>query len=219
MTTSNPTFPQRLTEVDELICQDHYYLTAEDKCYFLGEYTARKGYTYSATNGLIINIKKSVEKRGTPQWKYKRQAIAKAAASFRSAICENFINSVTCVPIPPSKKKTDPLYDDRVIRLIHAIRPTPPLDLRELVVQAESTTAVHDSAIRKTPEELEELYRIDQNLLKPIPVAIAIFDDVLTTGAHFRAMKSIISKSFKNIPIFGFFVARRVPETIDFDSF
>jgi hypothetical protein len=41
---SDGTFPQRLTKVDELTRQDHYWLEPDDECLFLGEYTARKGY-------------------------------------------------------------------------------------------------------------------------------------------------------------------------------
>ena len=54
--TSGSTFPQRLTKIDDLALPDHYYLTAEDDCYFLGEYTARKGYAFSPTNQLVLNF-------------------------------------------------------------------------------------------------------------------------------------------------------------------
>jgi len=36
--TSGSTFPQRLTKIDDLTRPNHYYLTAGDHCYFLGEY-------------------------------------------------------------------------------------------------------------------------------------------------------------------------------------
>jgi hypothetical protein len=56
--TSGDTFSQRLTKIDELALPDHFYLTAADDCYFLGEYTARKGYAFSATNQLVLNFQK-----------------------------------------------------------------------------------------------------------------------------------------------------------------
>lgn len=61
--TSASTFPQRLTKIDDLTRPDHFYLTPEDACYFLGEYTARKGYAFSPTNQLVLNFKKSLDKR------------------------------------------------------------------------------------------------------------------------------------------------------------
>ena len=83
--TSGATFPQRLTKVDELIRPDHSYLTADDTCYFLGEYSARKGYAFSPTNQLVLNFKKPVDRRGRPEWVHKERAIAAAAAAFRVA--------------------------------------------------------------------------------------------------------------------------------------
>jgi hypothetical protein len=80
---SASTFPQRLTKIDDLARPDHFYLTPADDCYFLGEYTARKGYAFSATNQLILNFKKSMNTRHTAQWRYKEQAIGDAAAPQR----------------------------------------------------------------------------------------------------------------------------------------
>ena len=107
--TSASTFPQRLTKIDDLARPDHFYLTAADDCYFLGEYTARKGYAFSATNQLVLNFKKSMDKRGTAQWRYKEQAIGDAATAFRAALNDEWLNIATLVPIPPSKAKDDPL--------------------------------------------------------------------------------------------------------------
>jgi hypothetical protein len=81
--TSKNIFPQRLTQVDALSRPDHYYLSSDDTCYFLGEYTAQKGYAFSATNSLIINFKKSVEKRGKAEWRYKEHAIQQGRGDAR----------------------------------------------------------------------------------------------------------------------------------------
>jgi hypothetical protein len=216
--TSDGTFPQRLTLVDELIRPDHSYLTAEDTCYFLGEYTARGGHSFSATNSLICNFKKSVEKRGQYQWRYKEQAIRQSAAAFRCAINGEWFDTATLVPIPPSKAKTDPLYDDRLAWMLQTIRPQPPLDIRELIVQRESTEAAHHSNNRPRPETLEALYEIDQTLVTPQPQVIGLFDDVLTTGAHFKAAQSLLNTVFPGIRVIGFFIARRAPETMDIED-
>ena len=53
-------------------------------------------------------------------------------------------NSATLVPIPPSKAKNDPLHDDRLIQMLRAIRPKGSLDIRELIVQMQSTAAAHE---------------------------------------------------------------------------
>lgn len=128
MATSQSSFPSRLTKVDAL-APDHWHLDESDECYFFGEYTAGGGYQFSPTNQLIYNLKKGVERRDKSEWWYKEQAINTVAAVFRQAIMPEAIDSITFVPIPPSKAKSDPLYDDRMTRMLLAIRPDPPLDV------------------------------------------------------------------------------------------
>lgn len=216
--TSNSTFPKRLTKVDDLSRPDHYHLTADDTCYYIGEYTARKGYSFSATNGLIINLKKSVSVKETPQWKYKKQAIKQAASALRAALNDDALNAVTFVPIPPSKSKSDPLYDDRLSCVLHTIRPNPSLDIRELILQQNSMDAVHFNENRLSPDDLKECYEIDKKLIEPLPNNIILFDDVMTTGSHFKAAQSILCEIFPNANILGLFIARRVPETVDIED-
>ena len=217
--TFGATFVSRLTEVDELTRPDHAYLAEDDVCYFIGEYTAREGYAYSATNQLVYNFKKTVDRRGRPEWRYKEQAIRTAAAAFRAALNPEALERLTFVPIPPSKAKDDPLYDDRLTRMLGAIRAEPQLDVRELIVQTVSTDAVHHAEVRLRPDEIEALYRIDEALTEPVPHFIAVVDDMLTTGAHFRASKSVLSARFPAAVVVGLFIARRVPNTSDLDDF
>ena len=47
----------------------------------------------------------------------------------------------------------------------------------------------------------------------PAPGALAIVDDLLTTGTHFQAVASVLSTRFLGAYIVGLFMARRVPET------
>lgn len=214
MTTSGRAFPQRLTKIDDLSRTDHYFLSEDDDCYFLGEYTARKGFSFSSTNDLILNFKKEVSRKERPEWAYKERAILQAATAFQAAL-EGTLGEWTFVPVPPSKFKGDPLYDDRLVRMLRAINSTPPLDVREIVVQRTSSEAAHDSADRPSPLELERGYDLDPaELARPIR-PIAVVDDVLTTGAHFAAMKSILVKHCNATRVIGLFIARRVPETED----
>lgn len=216
--TSSAIFPNRLTKVDDLTRRDHAYLTAVDACYFIGEYTARQGYSYSPTNDLILNFKKSVDRRHRPEWQYKERAMQVVAAAFRFALAPEALDHLTFVPIPPSRAIGDPLYDDRLPRMLRAIRPRPRLDIRELIIQTRSTEAAHGSDTRPRPEEIKAHYRIDEEITKPTPRFVAIVDDLLTTGAHFRAAKSILLARFQNAEILGLFIARRAPDTADIDE-
>ena len=202
-------FPNRFTEIDELTQLDHHLLNDDDQCYYLGEYTARKGYDYSTTNNLIINFKKPLDRKDKPDWKYKGIAIRQAAKAFRRGLKEN--PTCTFVPIPPSKKRGDPLYDDRVTKMLKAIWPDETTDVRELIFQVKSTEAAHWSQVRPSPDEIKAVYCIDEDLMNPKPARIAIVDDVLTTGAHFRAASEILEQHFPSTPICGLFIARRAP--------
>lgn len=68
--------------------------------------------------------------------------------------------------------------------------------VRELVVQTQSTDAVHEGD-RLTPHQLNAIYQIDESLCGPgDPKYIGVVDDMLTAGAHFRAMKDTLQARF-----------------------
>jgi hypothetical protein len=214
--TSKGNLADRLTQVDGLNRPDHHYLQEGDVCLYLGEYTARKGYAHSETNHLVVNFKKGVDRKGLPEWKYKGIAIRKAGGLLRQALTQDALQKATHVPIPPSKAKSDPQYDDRVLQMVRVCA-GPSADIRELVVQNFSTGASHESDSRPSPGDLVANYSIDQSLITPAPKLLLVYDDVLTTGAHFKAVQYMLRQAFPDVPIFGLFIARRVPESDDFD--
>ena len=88
------------------------------------------------------------------------------------------------------------------------------LDVRELIKQSESTQADHESSLRQSTEELTENYYIDQELVYPEPEEIVLFDDLLTTGKHFKAAQRVLRKQYPSVKIRGIFVARRIFEEL-----
>jgi len=83
-------------------------------------------------------------------------------------------------------------------------------DVRELIVTRASMTPAHISNVRPSVEELVDNYTVDENLATPTPTVIGVFDDLLTAGAHFRAAKAVLSARFREVPIIGIFIARRI---------
>ena len=201
--------PARFTKIDTLMQQDYYYLHENDDCWYLGEYM-EGGYEASKVNNLIINFKKDLKWKNTNSWHYKDRAIKSIAASFRNALNLSKIDSLTFVPVPPSAEKSDPNYDDRIFRMLNLIRPSPSLDVRELVLQTETTVQSHRSEDRLSPSQLIDIYRIDEALLASKASTLVIVDDVITTGSHFRAIKTKLAPRFPGARIKGLFVARRV---------
>ena len=224
MTSAQSSFPERLTKIDALTRVDHHYLREEDNCFFLGEYTARKGFAHSATNNLIMNFKKPMDRRGTAQWPHKAANIANAARALYKALNSSDLSGMTFVPVPPSKAKLDPMYDDRLMNLLQQfsalIRASNgyELDIRELVIQTSSTAAAHDGDARPSPPELVARYAVNEALLQNVRGRVVICDDVLTTGSHYRAMCNVLGTHLPGISFRGLFLARRAPEAMDFSA-
>ncbi|MCY4302004.1 MAG: hypothetical protein OXC68_09775 [Aestuariivita sp.] len=192
---------------------------------FLGEYNARKGFSHSATNNLIINFKKPLERKDRSEWRHKLRNIKIAANALYNAFGNADLRSYTFVPVPPSKARANPLYDDRMMVMLGTLSKLfyqnrgYHLDVREMVKQTRNTVAAHETDTRPEPAALVALYEIQQCMVSAAQDRIVICDDVLTTGCHFRAMEIVIMAAIPNATIYGMFLARRVPETIDFQLF
>jgi hypothetical protein len=72
--------------------------------FYLGEYTARRGFAFSETNSLINNLRKPMERRGRPEWRYKESAILTCGRMLREAISEEWLDAATLVPVPGSSR-------------------------------------------------------------------------------------------------------------------
>lgn len=203
--------PVRLRTIDETNQSDHYRLEASDKCHFLFEYTSGESYSYSLTNSLILNLKKKPSQSSRPGYHHKAADIAKCSRLLRETLNPKWLENGTLVPVPPSKQRTHPDYDDRMSRICRGISSNHAHDVRELVVQTRSMDAAHESPLsRPTIADLLSAYQIDEVLCSHEPTSIAIFDDVLTAGTHFKAMQSVLRRRFPSVPIVGIFIARRV---------
>ena len=163
-----------------------------------------------------------MDRRSQPGWSYKRRAVENAGRQLREALDAlnpKWLSIATLVPMPPSKVKSDPMYDDRLMQLLRVLGAGLQLDIREMIVQRDSTEAAHSAEARPRVEELSDNYVIDETLVDPPPRVIGMIDDVLTTGSHFKAAQRLLRRRFPSVMIYGIFVARRVPhsgDSIDF---
>ena len=204
----------RLTRIDELTRRDHWHLEPEDQCYWLREYTSHVGYQYSATNQLISNLKKPTDRKDRSEWKWKGLAIRQVAGELKSAIPERALRGWTFVPIPPSKVKGDPGYDDRMVQVVAGFCGSDS-DWRELLLQQRTMVAAHETAERPSPDEIAQNLAVNEGVSNPPSERIALVDDVLTTGAHFVAAKRVLQDRFPGCQIVGVFVARRVFDPVE----
>jgi len=207
----------RLLKIDELTRKDHTYLRPDDICLHLGEYFSGQGFDHSRTNGLIHNLKKPVDRRGKPEWRYKEQAIATIAEDLRRLLGQTAIERFTFIPIPPSKTKNDSLYDDRLVRILTQMGSGFQMDMREMLIQLRSSQANHTAPVRLSPNELSQNLSIEERLTVPEPTQIILFDDLLTAGSHYRACHDKLTTRFPNARIYGVFVARRALPKLEDD--
>ncbi|WP_417437249.1 hypothetical protein [Idiomarina abyssalis] len=204
----------KLIKIDESTIGRHRHLDGTDECYYFYEYTVGQGYEGSAPNQFILNFKKSVLRRGLQEYRYKQQAIHKAA----SLIANIQFSHWNFVPVPPSKTKDHPEYDSRLIDTLQiASQANDTILWREFIELQTSHNATHlQDGDRKTPEQLEDLYTFrpfDSNRNN-----FVIFDDVVTSGAHFKAIKHIILRHHPNATVRGLFLARSVYPEVSFEA-
>jgi hypothetical protein len=180
--------------LDDDLRTEHSYLTAADECRCVAEYLPGRGYRASYVNQLIVNLKcpLSAVWANPRRMHYKLCAIDEIARALRGAVSQSSVESATWVPIPPSRAAREADYDDRLQRIIAAAFGDYDLDLRRLLYQTEGTMADHVSSRRLTADALYRLIGLDQAMLglNPPRARIVLFDDVLTTGKHYKCFES-----------------------------
>lgn len=195
--------------IDAITIRRHYNLTSSDVCLYLGDCPIPLDFRASPISNLIANFKKQPSKKDTPAWRYKEQAIETIATHLANDLGADLVKSLTWVPVPPSKTKNHPEYDDRLMAVLEALsKMVGGLDIREMVSQIKDMEAVHVSGALRKPKALYDVYTLDKSLVEPRPEAIAIFDDLLTSGCHFKAMEMKIKDHFPDATCIGIFVGR-----------
>lgn len=205
--------PDRLTQIDDVNRGDHYFLDADDRCFFFGEYFSGKGFSGGPTNQLIHNfkIKPSILTANSARRRYKDEAIREIASGLRKAIPADLLPGMTFVPIPPSKIPGHVDYCDRSLRSLMTAFGGLGVDIRELLVQTASADADHESNDRISIEDLSDIVAVDQaSLQKSVRETVVLFDDVLTSGKHFKVCCRKIRAILPAQNIIGIFVARCV---------
>jgi hypothetical protein len=199
--------------IDELMMLNHSYLRRGDLCFFFGEYTSRAGYAHSTFNQFMNNFKKEPSKRNSPEWKYKIEAINIAAQVLTKAIEDlDDVSNMVFSPIPPSKTKKHTDYDDRLLQVLNLSSRllNGSIEIKELFESLIDRDPLHKSQQRLTPNQLAKNIVFHKDLLETQPREIVLFDDLITSGTHFRTCKDIINDVYPQILVTGLFIGRRV---------
>jgi len=203
-----------LLALDAQQCAEHAFLSAADRCHCLAEYLPGRGYRAGKVNQLIVNLKcpPSIAGLDARRRHYKQRAINDIAAVLRAALDRSQVERTTWIPIPTSRPECDADYDDRLPRILRAAFGHYRLDLRSALYQRQATPADHGSARRLSADALLRVIGLDRELLErePLRERIVLFDDVLTTGKHYKCCERRLRELLAEVPISGLFVARRV---------
>lgn len=218
--------PYKLKKIDALSRGKHGFLEESDVCYYFGEYIGKDdsnsdipAYMRGPCNQLIKNLQYSPSflKERPDLVKHKVKAIDDVVGFLGPHLDEITSSSITVVPVPPSKTVGHEDYDDRLLQVLQQCNQEYPnkLNILQLVINTKNYECSRSRASGERPsvDALCEVYKINSGLTPPFPKIIMIFDDVLTIGAHFKAMQRVISSYYKNAgqkpPIItGLFIAR-----------
>ena len=216
--------PDRLTKIDETTRDQYHFLDPADDCYFFGDFHSGKGWSYGDTNQLIKNFKRRPEEirasaKATQLQYYNDKAINEVASALRKAISPRTVADATFVPIPTSRVRGQPDYCDRLERTLRMAFGQA-LDVRFILRQTVNTEADHRSgSARSSYDALLEITEIDHAcLVGPPRDRIILFDDVLTSGKHYKVAKTRIREVLPGCPLLAVFVARSIHPN-PFDDF
>lgn len=205
----------RLTKID---CANYLYLSPDDACYFIGEYTAGGGYKASDTNQQIFNLKIRPDASAAQQ-RYKPIAIRYWAKK----IADSNLNWETCqqgwtfVPLPCSKPPNHELFDDRMLRVLQQVaRIRPGIDVRPLLYQKVARKSQHEGD-RLSPDQIRAQLEVDSSQLKAPLRHIILVDDIITRGASFAAARDVVRAIPGVESVMGLFLAKTVRPPVEFN--
>jgi hypothetical protein len=215
-----PPIPQKLWKIDDSTVGDHFWLAGSDQCYYIWEYTARKGYGFSPANDFVWNlkIKPSAIEKSPLRYRHKLEAIAHAGQALRTFITGELAQKLaTFVPIPGSKAVADPEYDNRLAKVLASAFHGWNADVRDMLRLKHSTPADHESANRLAFDELLGITELEGSFGSAPRQVIVIVDDVLNSGKHFKVAQSLIRDRYPSAEIRGLFLARCARQPVEFD--
>jgi len=158
-----------------------------DECYYLHEYLVAQAPDASGGTSLIRDFKLNP---ASPGYERRRHWKEEACRDFSLALSEALPWGFPVCHVPSSKRPGDPGHDPRFAMLFDCLGACrPDLRLEAPLAIAQSQRAAHEGGPRSRRRFLEILRW--RGLRHPAPV-IAIVDDVVTTGAHFKACQHML---------------------------
>ena len=170
------------------------------------------GWDRSEANNRISNYQKSLKMRESnpAAFAHKQPAIE----LFADDLCRLFVEgagdrrpNVAIVPIPSSKRKDDPYYDDRNLKVARIVASR----VERFVVE---DPFEFDGELEKSkyggPRDSGTLFKhISYSGIADGYAGAYIIDDVFTRGGHYVVCRDLIRAQHPDLPIMGIFWAKQ----------
>lgn len=193
-----------------------------DYCYYYLIYTPHAGFQYSPSNQDVYNYKIPIGTdkglRAHPNRKrYKLNAIRKYAAAITDfALSERLGGTgqslashgkrIGLIPMPPSMCPNDKDYDDRNVQTCRLVCDHVGFKFCCDIETVQTIVPSHSGGTRQVPAIESSLTRVAHDA--DSCERVYLVDDVLVTGAHFVAAKSLLAKTGFSGEVRGLFFAR-----------
>jgi hypothetical protein len=197
------------------------YFEKNHKCWYFMEKQA-EGYSASEENGLIYNFKKPIDRKDTPQWYYRNEAVKK----FIKDLCGIKINPeffqkgyITVIPAPTSKARNSDGWNDRIDVVVEGwANCNPKIKVEYALDMLHDVPSSHQDGGSRKPSEIKRHLKFNGFKEEPSEVVI-IVDDVYTTGGHFKAFREFILENEPRIKeVIGIFWALHMWNLPDVDE-
>lgn len=184
----------------------HHHIKDDDVCIYAREYVTGYGYQAGPTNRLILNFKKkpSIRIKNPQEWRYRTDAIevfVRETNQLRGGLLQ------TVTAIPSSKQKNHPEYDNRFEDFFKSLSKSQPLLSIEWPIEIKKTTRASRCQGDRDSKSIKENYSW-KGFKKVPPKELYVFDDVLVSGAHFRAVSDFLKENAYIGKIIGVFWAK-----------
>ena len=187
------------------------HLNSDDECFYLSDYH-RVADVLDATKHtptqLIRNFKKPVDRKGRPEWYYKEKAIAEVSRILEIIYKKIKVNEgIVFCHIPTSKMIGTPDYDDRFEMVHKKLKAKiPSLNFLQPLHIKQAKNQLHHGGCRDI-NDIKDNYQWQADF--PTNTALLIvLDDVITTGATFRAFKDTVLEYIPECRVIGLFIAK-----------
>lgn len=189
---------------------NHRCLNKNDLCiYYRDKERHVFGSPFTETNSVIANFKKrpSLCKSNPQMASYKEQGIKTIAHDVARLFQRSPQKSFLLIPAVTSKSCDDPDFDDRLIKVCsYVAEALPNVWFADLLYIKSSIPPAHTGGTRDA-SSLRSNIGVRQGYDLSGYDYVLIFDDVLTTGAHFKACQMALEEVY-GIKACGMFWAR-----------